>query len=1117
MTSRRGFFLWLYAASGAAALVYEVAWMRLLTLQMGHTVAATSTVLAAFMGGLALGGWLGGLAVASSSEGHSNIRRYLRAYAALELVVAMVAVVLPSLLAAARPVLAWAYSDGNLPLRFAVVRAAVSLFALGLPTTAMGATYPIAVKWGRESLSQAHRSVGKSGSRLWVGAEERRRESVSGTLYAANTAGAAVGAIAAGFWLIPAVGLRAATWVGVALNVGAAASALWLGALDSEAIRIRSAEAERPGEERAPAKVVRDRTQKSHPRAGRRDGVPERRPVNAGRDERRPFVALPRLAVAAAAISGCAALIYEVAWTRLLALIIGPTTYAFATMAASFISGIALGAAAGTRVAARTVRPAVWLAGALIVAAIAASGSAWYAASRLPLAVAAQVASPDAAFGRVVADQAGMVALLLLPMALALGGAFPLALATVSAGAATDVRDAARVYVANTVGAIAGALAGGFVLIPQFGLHGTFHYAAMLGIVGGVTVVGATQIGSETPRQRLNIAGLAIAAGIVSGLISTPGWDHELLASGAYKYAPYLSGADLDTILRAGRLEYYKEGAAATVSVRQLAGTRSLAIDGKVDASNAGDMLTQRLLGLLPVLLHREARDVCIIGLGSGVTLGSALATGTVRHAVAVEISPEVVNASRFFDYESGRPLAVPVVRLIVGDGRSHLLLTTQQYDVIVSEPSNPWMAGVAALFTREFFEAARARLRPDGLLCQWAHTYDISSADLRSIVRTFAAVFPAGTMWLVGQGDLLLIGAPGNQEPDLNGVEKHWRRGSAPAALADVGITGDAAPFALLSLFAGGPKELGRYADEATIQTDDRMALEYSAPRGIYGRTIVDNARAIRGLLAPADRPPAVRDALERPTDLEWTVLGTMLLKAEAYEAAYSAFKEAVTVNGLNGEALSGLTQAAAGAQRGDEERSWLQSLAASQPTNAMVRLEVSRILAASGDYQGAAAAAQEAMRLLPGDPRPSEQIASILADVGDADRLEPLANQLITQFPARAEGHYYRASALLLRGKPAEAVEEARKAVKANPHDARAQNLLGAACGMVGQRECAAEALDTALRANPRDPTTYVNLGVLHLQSGNPSAAIDAFAQALTLDPTSRAARDGLNQAKR
>ena len=200
---------------------------------------------------------------------------------------------------------------------------------------------------------------------------------------------------------------------------------------------------------------------------------------------------------------------------------------------------------------------------------------------------------------------------------------------------------------------------------------------------------------------------------------------------------------------------------------------RSLVIDGKVDASNMGDMLTQRLLGLLPVLLHRDPQELCVIGLGSGVTAGSALARGTVRRADVVEISPEVVQGvARSSSAKTGGVLDAPGVRLIVGDGRSHLLLTRRRYDVIVSEPSNPWMAGIAALFTREFFEAARARLQPDGLLCQWAHTYDMSQADLQSIVQTFASVFPQATMWLVGEGDLLLIGTNGASiEPNLEGL----------------------------------------------------------------------------------------------------------------------------------------------------------------------------------------------------------------------------------------------------------------------------------------------------------------------------------------------------------
>ncbi len=243
-------------------------------------------------------------------------------------------------------------------------------------------------------------------------------------------------------------------------------------------------------------------------------------------------------------------------------------------------------------------------------------------------------------------------------------------------------------------------------------------------------------------------------------MFSIPEWDRDLITSGAYKYARQLSTENLESSLRAGRLEYYKEGAAGTVSVRRVAGARSLAIDGKVDASNGADMLTQRLLGLLPTMLHAGPRDALVIGLGSGVTADAVLASDEIRHLDVVEISPEVVEASAYFVRENHDVLRKPAVRLLVGDGRSHLRLSARQYDVIVSEPSNPWMAGVSALFTREFFAAARARLRSGGIFCQWTHTYEIADSDLQSIVATFASVFPDGTMWLVGEGDLLLIGS---------------------------------------------------------------------------------------------------------------------------------------------------------------------------------------------------------------------------------------------------------------------------------------------------------------------------------------------------------------------
>jgi spermidine synthase len=1089
MRARRVFIL-LYAASGAAALVYEVTWTRLLTLQLGHTVAAASTVLAAFMGGLALGAWI---------AGGRPVRNTLRAYAVLELAVAAAALILPVALAASVPALAWAYADGTAPTRFGIVRVAISLILIGLPAAAMGATFPIATTW------------------------YARVSADTGLLYAVNTAGAAIGAIGAGFLLIPALGLRATTWVGVALNAVAAAGAWWLSTSLAATPTIDAETAEH--------------AEPSH-RTSRKKNAPR-----VQRALRSKPAASPRLAYAATAISGFTALVYEVAWTRLLALVVGPTTYAFATMAGAFISGLAIGSAIGTRIARRAAQPAVWLALMLVAGALSAIGAAWFAATRMPLLVAAEVADPAVIFRRVIATQAMEVGVLLLPMTLALGATFPLALAVASGATESLGRDAARVYAANTIGAIAGALTAGFALIPRLGLQMTFETAAIVAAGSGVACLALTMRSARGPatatddrrptiknqrpstkdqrpttsiqRPTSIIWPSAVAVVALAVILMMPPWDRNLLASGAYKYAPYLAAGVLDSVLRAGRLEYYKEGASGTVSVKRLAGTLSLSIDGKVDASNGGDMLTQRLLGLLPVLLHGKAQDICIIGLGSGVTADSALAPGGVRHADVIEISPQVVEASRLFERENGRVLSNPAVRLIVGDGRSHLLLTPRRYDVIVSEPSNPWMSGVAALFTREFFQAARARLKPGGLLCQWAHTYDISASDLQSIVRTFASVFPQGTMWLVGEGDLLLIGATDESAAaPIERMAREWRVGTASAALTSVGIDDAAARFALLSLFVAGPREIERYGDVAPIQTDDHTVLEYSAPRGIYGRTKDANSTAIRAL--DAAPPAAVREVFERAGDAAWAARGMMELRAQAFRYAYDSFRRAVTLNSRNVEALAGLSDGAGGSNRLTEERDWLQAIASREPANAAVRIELSRVLAVSGDRERAVEAAAEAMRLTPDDPRAGEQLASVLADAGDADRLTPLADAMVARFPDRPDPLYYRASALFIRGKTDEAIASVRRLTDSHPTHSRAQNLLGAACATLARWDCARAAFEASIRVNPRDPATHVNLGIFHLQSSNPDAAAESFAEALSLDPTSVPARDGLAQAR-
>jgi Flp pilus assembly protein TadD len=240
------------------------------------------------------------------------------------------------------------------------------------------------------------------------------------------------------------------------------------------------------------------------------------------------------------------------------------------------------------------------------------------------------------------------------------------------------------------------------------------------------------------------------------------------------------------------------------------------------------------------------------------------------------------------------------------------------------------------------------------------------------------------------------------------------------------------------------------------------------------------------------------------------------MDLKAESYSTAYDYFRKAVGLDSGDSDALRGASDAAAGLNQQKAHRAWLEELANSSPANAAVRVELSRVRAAAGDFDAAIAAASDARRLEPGDPHPTEQLASVFADMGDASRLAPVADLLASQYPDREDGTYYRATALLLSGRAAAAATLARRVVAGNTTSARAQNLLGAACASTGQRDCAEAAFTESIRLNPREPSTYINLGVLYLQTARPDRAADAFGEALSLDPASAAARDGLRQAR-
>jgi len=1036
-----------FALSGAAALLYEVVWTRLLALDTGHGLAAASTVLAAFMGGLAVGSAAGG------RLGQQMARTAaLRAYALLEAGIGLCALAVPVLLAGARPVLGALYDDGHGGLAYGTVRMIASLALLGLPAAAMGATFPLASRWAGHTPDTMARDAAR--------------------LYTANTLGATIGAVAAGFLLLPALGLFGTTAVGVALNLLAALTA-WLVAKGSTSEL----------EGMAPAPL----------RKGSRTPGPSESPVTG----------TGSLVTAAAVLglTGWASLTLQVVWTRLLASMLGPTTYAFSAVVALFVAGIALGSAATTRLVITPVRARSVLGIVIGLSALATLGSA-AAVDWAILRVATIVATPDITFAQVVWQQWLLTATLLLPLAVMFGAAFPLALALAPRHRDSMVEDIGWVYAINTIGAIAGSLLAGFVLIPAIGLFNSVRLIALVLALtaAALALTHRTRAASRWAAAVVSVIGLAGALGL-------PSWDTSLLSSGAYKYAPVVQGPDVRTALTAGRLTYYREGASGTVSVRSLTGTRSMAIDGKVDASSAADMLTQRLLAHVPLLLHPNPKAVAVLGLGSGVTLGSALTHGIDR-AVVLEISPEVVDASRQFDPENHRALDNPRTRLIVGDGRTHLALSREQYDVIVSEPSNPWMAGIASLFTREFFATARGRLTPGGVFCQWAHTYDMSDSDLRSIVATFLSEFPEGTAWLVGDGDVLLIGSTTPLVPQLDQIAARWQRPGVADDLASVGVR---SPLGVLSLFVAERTALSAWTAGAPLQTDQRARLEFSGPQSIFGAARSDNAAALRALAGTTPRPPALKALEATATGAEWRDVAQMLLAADAFRPAFDVFVRALTLAPSDAPALEGLIRSAVGSNRIDEAGRRLSQLA-SVPENVPARLALSRLAASQGRWNDAGGLAFSAVQEQPGNVEALVQFASILADMGDAERLAPVVARLRGEVPSLADTRYYAAMLAYLQQRPDIAAHEASAAMTADPRHARAANILGASFASLRQREQARAAFTKALALDPRAPATYANLATLEQDAGNRDEARRLFVEALTIDPTNDGARQGL-----
>lgn len=702
----------LLVLSGAAALVYQVVWVRLMGLTMGSTSASVATVVAAFFGGMALGSAL----VDRLSR---NGRPTLRAYVVLEAAIAVCGLLsLPLLLNLDQLMAALPAGGTSLGAKFGI-----AMLVLAVPTTAMGATFPVmASALIREDQDLAPRMS---------------------QFYALNTAGAVIGAWVSGFVLIPKLGLDGAIYTAALFNVAAAALGWHLARqLDEEA----AAPQPQPGKKTK--KLAKAATAK-------KAKTPDSSALPA-----QDAPGAPQLALLVLFTTGLISIASEVAWTKYLAVFTGSTIYGFSAILVAFLIGIAGGSALSRHIQEEWPASVRWLAVGMLTLAgallIARTGLSF-----LPT-LDAQIRAGDVTGldSPAAMDRFRYVVILAIFLAptLVLGALFPASLSLWCGDAAHVPGRVGRGYAVNTAGGILGSLLAGFWLIPELGSDWVLVASAV-----AVALVGlACSIAGTASKLRVRL--VLVGALLASAPFWTPGLDYERLLSSAFNQ-PGAQAAKRE----APEFLYLREGKAAVVSlVRWLKEDKDTAYlhsnslrEAKLPEDPAvPPPRAEVFLGTLPALFHPNPESMFIVGFGGGNTLEAAAGTAVSELRVA-ELEPAMVEAVQDFRGGEVASLQDPRTTLLIGDARNILLVEDRKYDIIVSQPSHPWVAGAGNLFTREFFEITQSRLKAGGIHGQWVSLFGLDAISLRSILRAFYETYEHGfCLMLKNSGDLLMFGS---------------------------------------------------------------------------------------------------------------------------------------------------------------------------------------------------------------------------------------------------------------------------------------------------------------------------------------------------------------------
>jgi spermidine synthase len=749
-------FALIFFLSGATSLIYQVAWMRKLALFFGSDVYSAAVTLSAFMGGLCIGSWLSGICA-------RRLKRPLIGYGLLEIAVAVYAATFSMVLGLLDPLLTDLYRDTFLamPLIYQIARATVAFLVLLPPTALMGATLPLVVQ---------HFAVTDHvlGARL-------------GHFYAMNTMGALAGTVVGGFVLLPGIGIEWSIRGAALVNLTIGVWAVWL-ARNSGAVPV----------DPSPPKLL----DKTRPRS---------------------------LVIWGIGISGLAALALEVVWMRVLVQSFSATAYAFSIMLACFLAGIFIGSELESRSVDMRMRPAerlIRLELALFAYVAFLSVTSYLVPHFFGTLLWGLTAATGGGFGTasIVAQLLAAALFIILPTVW-LGATFPLAVKIYT----NDIRDRAvntgRVYSANTLGALAGALVAGFIFIPLFGARNSLMVVAALFLLAALMLSPLAERPTG-PRDRV-LRVSAVAAGIV------------FIAGGILLPRQILANFNMQQTTRP-QVVYHGEGVAHTVDiVRTPANNTLMMVDGNVEADTT--LLQRRhfiLKAHLPLLLNKKPTDVAVIGLGLGITLAATARNPEVERIRLVELSPEMVEAHHYLRDLTDNILANPKIRLIIDDGRNFLNRGIERFNMITVDPIHPRITGVGYLYSREYYEAVRAHLHPGGYVLQWMPMYAISRRSFDVAFRTFASVFPHASFWYVPSHGLFVAGL----EPftiDFPTLAERFEYPSVRRDFESIGIRSAKELLAHLLMDEERIAEYLRASDDRKqgLNTDDNSYLEYATP----------------------------------------------------------------------------------------------------------------------------------------------------------------------------------------------------------------------------------------------------------------------------------------------